>query len=31
MTIYGVKIKMPHSGKLTRSQALTVLEKAVNA
>jgi len=29
MTIYGIEIKMPHSGNLTRSQALAVLAKAI--
>lgn len=29
MKIYGVKIKMPHSGSLTKSQALTILRNAV--
>lgn len=29
MKIYGVEIKMPHSGNLTRAQALTVLQHAV--
>jgi hypothetical protein len=29
MKIYGVEIKMPHSGQLSRSQCLTLLHKAV--
>lgn len=29
MKIYGVQIKMPHSGNLTRSQVLTILKNAV--
>lgn len=29
MKIYGIKIVMPHSGELSRAQALTLLQKAV--
>ncbi len=29
MKIYGIKIKMPHSGNITRSQVITVLKKAI--